>query len=108
MPRCVSGLLIVIVGDEDDNNGPRLNLLNERVGSLPPCLCRSYHRVDWHSQPLLRAVRCVINITARGMPDHEDIQIVWRWPMPLPGARSPGTEDQNALPPHQPGEILSP
>ena len=107
MPRCVSGLLIVIIWDEDDDKGTRLNLLNERVGSLPPYLCRSNHRVDGHPQPLLRTIRCIVNITARGMPDHEDIQIAWRWPMPLQVARRPGTEDQNPLRTIQPGEFLS-
>jgi len=40
------------------------------------------------------------------MPDHEDIQIVWRRPRPLQVARSPRTEDQHLLRAMQPGEFI--
>jgi hypothetical protein len=95
-PPCVSGL-IGIVREEHDDKGTRLNLLDERVTSIPPYLCRSYHRVNGHPQPLLGSVRRVVDITARWTPDHKDIQIVWRWPLPLQIARSPRTEDQYPL-----------
>ena len=93
----MGGLLIVLVRNEGHNEGTRLNLLNERIGSLPPYLSRSYHRSDGHPQPLLRAIRRIIDITARRMPDHEDVQIMRRRSMLLQITRSPGTEDQDPL-----------
>jgi hypothetical protein len=104
---CASGFLIAVIWDEDSYKGTRLNLLYQGVGGLSPYLSRSYHRVDGHPQPLLRAVRRVIYIAARGMPDHEDIQIMRRWPMPLKIARGPRTEDQYPLCAIKPGEFLS-
>jgi hypothetical protein len=68
----------VIVWHENGYQRARLYLLNEGVSSLPPHGVGPNHGINGHAQPLLCAVGCVIDVTAGGTPDYEDIEVVRR------------------------------
>jgi hypothetical protein len=96
----------VIVWHENGYKRASLYLLDEGVSSLSPYGVGPDHRINGHAQPLLRAVGCIIDITAGGTPDHEDIEVVRRRARLLQVSGSPRAEDKHLLRARQSGEFI--